>query len=204
MLMPAEAAAALERDADTVRGLVASAASEPEAHDEGRRWEREQPLSYDEQWNRADAPDPLPPAPSASGAAAATGAMRLIPGYKTTVVVIKPGASANDADANAAAVHEGDTVVVHAAGTVEQSGAKFWNTRDAGQSAFTYQAGVGAVITGWDMGVLGMTVGEVRRLRIPAEEGYGGAGFPAWGIPPGSTLLFEIEVLSIVKGEQRQ
>jgi FKBP-type peptidyl-prolyl cis-trans isomerase len=44
---------------------------------------------------------------------------------------------------------------------------------------------------------LGARVGEVRELCIPAHEGYGAGGFPAWGIPPGGTLLFEIEVLSI-------
>ena len=53
------------------------------------------------------------------------------------------------------------------------------------------------VITGWDQGCLGMTVGETRKLRIPAVEGYGAGGFPQWGIPAGGTLLFTIEVLSI-------
>jgi hypothetical protein len=38
---------------------------------------------------------------------------------------------------------------------------------------------------GWDQGCLGMKKGEVRKLVIPADEGYGAAGFPAWGIPPG-------------------
>ena len=38
------------------------------------------------------------------------------------------------------------------------------------------------VITGWDQGLLGAAVGEVRKLDIPAE-GYGKGGFPAWGIP---------------------
>jgi hypothetical protein len=36
--------------------------------------------------------------------------------------------------------------------------------------------------------------GEVRNLDIPADEGYGKNGFPAWGIPPNGGLLFEIEV----------
>jgi FKBP-type peptidyl-prolyl cis-trans isomerase len=35
----------------------------------------------------------------------------------------------------------------------------------------------------------------VRKLDIPAQEGYGGGGFPQWGIPPNAGLLFEIEVL---------
>ena len=60
---------------------------------------------------------------------------------------------------------------------------KFWSTKDAGQKPFTYQAGVGGVIKGWDQGCLGMQIGEVRKLRIPADEGYGAGGFPAWGIP---------------------
>ena len=42
-----------------------------------------------------------------------------------------------------------------------------------------------------------MKLGETRKLRIPAHEGYGKNGFPAWGIPPGGTLLFEIEVLEV-------
>merc|ERR1712204_147423 len=49
-----------------------------------------------------------------------------------------------------------------------------------------YQAGVGKVITGWDQGCLGMKIGEERKLVIPAAEGYGAGGFPAWGIPPGA------------------
>ncbi len=42
-----------------------------------------------------------------------------------------------------------------------------------------------------------MSVGETSRLVIPADEGYGPNGFPAWGIPGGATLVFEIEVVSM-------
>ena len=52
-------------------------------------------------------------------------------------------------------------------------------------------------------GRLGAAVGEVRKLDIPAEEGYGKGGFPAWGIPPNGGLFFEIEVLSI-KGKSAE
>jgi len=90
-----------------------------------------------------------------------------------------------------------DTVTVHATGTVKQTMKKFWSTKDAGQKPFTYQAGVNGVIKGWDQGCLGMSLGEVRSLEITADEGYGASGFPAWGIPPGGTLLFEIEILEI-------
>ena len=38
---------------------------------------------------------------------------------------------------------------------------------------------------------------QIRKLFIPAKEGYGAGGFPAWGIPPNGSLDFEIEVLKI-------
>ena len=82
-------------------------------------------------------------------------------------------------------------------GVVQQTGKKFWSTKDPGQQPFTYQAGVGKVIKGWDQGCLGMKIGEVRELIIPADEGYGSGGFPAWGIPPNGTLNFTLECLEI-------
>mmetsp|Transcript_1383 Transcript_1383/g.4159 ORF Transcript_1383/g.4159 Transcript_1383/m.4159 type:complete len:118 (-) Transcript_1383:219-572(-) len=94
-------------------------------------------------------------------------------------------------------IARGATATVHATGVVQETGKKFWSTKDPGQQPFTYQAGVGQVIKGWDMGCLDMRVGEVRELIIPAHEGYGAKGFPAWGIPPGGTLQFTLECLKI-------
>jgi len=116
--------------------------------------------------------------------------MNALAGYDTTWMTEKEGALG-------AAVAAGNTVTVHATGVVKETDAKFWSTKDPGQQPFTYQAGVGGVITGWDQGCLGMRVGEVRLLEIPAHEGYGKGGFPAWGIPPGGTLFFTLECLSI-------
>ena len=51
----------------------------------------------------------------------------------------------------------------------------------------------------WQIGqrsLPGALVGEQRRLVIPSDEGYGPRGFPAWGIPPQATLVFDLEVLS--------
>ena len=118
-----------------------------------------------------------------------SGKMTAIPGYQTTYEQLKAGSGDK--------VEKGKTVTVHATGVVKETGKKFWSTKDPGQKPFTYQAGVGAVITGWDQGLLGMQLGEERKLTIPAHEGYGAAGFPAWGIPPNGTLEFTLEVLEI-------
>eukprot|EP00392_Amoebophrya_sp_AT5.2_P006859 g6871.t1 len=112
-----------------------------------------------------------------------------IPGYDTVYEVLRSG--------NGAAVAKGAEVTVHATGVVKETGKKFWSTKDPGQQPFTYQAGVGKVITGWDQGLLGMKIAEERKLTIPAHEGYGAGGFPAWGIPPNGTLEFTLEVLTI-------
>jgi len=113
-----------------------------------------------------------------------------LPGFKTTYDVIAEGEGT-------LLVQPKASVTVHATGIVAETGKKFWSTKDPGQKPFSYTAGVKAVIVGWDQGVLGMKKGEKRELTIPADEGYGKRGFPAWGIPPDGTLNFEIEVLSI-------
>uniref|UniRef100_A0A0G4F6J2 peptidylprolyl isomerase n=1 Tax=Chromera velia CCMP2878 TaxID=1169474 RepID=A0A0G4F6J2_9ALVE len=95
---------------------------------------------------------------------------------------------------------KGNTVTCHALGQVlnaDGSLSKFWSTKDAGQQPFTFQAGCGQVIAGWDQGALGMKEGEAAKLMIPSDMGYGEGGFPAWGIPPNADLCFEIEVISV-------
>ena len=52
------------------------------------------------------------------------------------------------------------------------------------------------MISGWEQGVSGMKVGEVRKLTIPPELGYGARG-AGDAIPPNATLIFEIELLDV-------
>ena len=92
-----------------------------------------------------------------------------------------------------AEVKAGDTVTVNYLGTLE-NGTKFDSSYDR-NAPFTTQIGVGQVIKGWDEGIVGMKIGGKRKLIVPAELGYGNQG--AGSIPPGSTLIFEVELLGI-------
>jgi len=91
------------------------------------------------------------------------------------------------------AVQEGDTVVVHYVGTL-QNGQEFDNSRKRG-TPFEFTVGDGAVIEGWEQGVVGMQVGGQRMLVIPPEMAYGEAGVGP--IPGNATLVFAIELLEI-------
>ena len=88
----------------------------------------------------------------------------------------------------------GNNVTVHYVGTLT-NGTKFDSSRDRGQG-FAFKLGAGQVIKGWDQGVAGMKVGQLRKLTIPPELAYGTRGFPP-AIPPNSTLVFEVELLDV-------
>lgn len=61
---------------------------------------------------------------------------------------------------------------------------------------FEFKLGAGHVIGGWEQGVVGMCVGEKRKLTIPPSLGYGEEGYGDL-IPAKSTLIFEIELMEI-------
>ncbi len=88
----------------------------------------------------------------------------------------------------------GDEVTVQYAGVLYKTGKEFDASWNRGEP-FSFTLGGGEVIPGWDKGVEGMKVGGRRMLVIPPELAYGSQGVGP--IPPESTLVFVIDLLSI-------
>jgi len=95
----------------------------------------------------------------------------------------------------------GDLASVHYTGWLydenapDGRGKKFDSSVDRGQQ-FQFPLGAGRVIRGWDEGVVGMLIGEKRELKVAPELGYGNRGAGS-AIPPGATLLFEVELMGL-------
>jgi FKBP-type peptidyl-prolyl cis-trans isomerase len=107
----------------------------------------------------------------------------------TTELLIEDLAVGDGAEARA-----GNHVDVHYTGWLT-TGEKFDSSIDRGRP-FSFELGARNVIAGWDQGVAGMRVGGKRKLTIPPHLGYGDRG-AGQIIPPGATLLFEVELLAL-------
>jgi len=93
-----------------------------------------------------------------------------------------------------AVAEPGRSVSVHYTGWLTD-GREFDSSRRRNE-LLSFPLGRGRVIAGWEEGVAGMKVGGRRKLVIPAELGYGDAG--AGGvIPPGATLIFDVELCKV-------
>jgi len=100
-----------------------------------------------------------------------------------------------------AEARSGDQVSVHYTGwlhdesAAQQRGERFDTSLERGQP-FSFRLGAGRVIRGWDEGLVGMREGGRRVLMLPPEYGYGARG-AGNRIPPGASLVFEVELLEV-------
>lgn len=101
------------------------------------------------------------------------------------IIEVQPGTGAE--------AKNGSTVSVHYTGYLT-NGTKFDSS--IGGEPFAFPLGTGAVIQGWDEGLLGMKVAEKRRLIIPPALGYGARG-KGGVIPPNATLIFDVELMNV-------
>jgi FKBP-type peptidyl-prolyl cis-trans isomerase len=131
--------------------------------------------------------------------AATTAALVATVAGAATPVVLPGGTRATDTKVGTGAeAVPGSYVSVHYTGWLYSDGMKgkkFDSSLDRGQP-FDFPLGTASVIQGWDEGVAGMKVGGKRTLIIPPEAGYGQRGAGS-DIPPGATLIFEVELLKV-------
>ncbi|MFJ3222095.1 FKBP-type peptidyl-prolyl cis-trans isomerase [Streptomyces sp. NPDC086783] len=92
----------------------------------------------------------------------------------------------------------GNVVQVHYVGVTFASGREFDSSWDRDQP-FKFAVGGGKVIKGWDRGVRGMKVGGRREIIVPPRLGYGRQS-PSPLIPADSTLIFIVDLLTVVSG----
>ena len=97
-------------------------------------------------------------------------------------------------EGDGAQAESGQRVTVHYTGWLED-GSKFDSSVDRGDP-FQFVLGAGAVIAGWDQGVVTMKVGDKVKLTIPHHLAYGENGYPG-AIPPRATLIFDVELLAV-------
>lgn len=93
------------------------------------------------------------------------------------------------------AAKDGDCLIMKYYGTLASNGQKFDENYDTAEG-FRFKLGQGEVIQGWDQGLVGMKIGGVRRLVIPASLAYGSQGSGST-IPPNSDLVFVVKLEKI-------
>ena len=95
---------------------------------------------------------------------------------------------------NVAAI--GNTLTVNYSGWLyDPTKADFKGLPFDSSTNFSFTLGTGQVIEGWDQGLVGMNVGGLRRLVIPASLAYGSAR--SGKIPPNAALVFDVQLVSV-------
>ena len=100
-----------------------------------------------------------------------------------------------------------DVVWVNYTGRFQSDGKKFDSSYDRKDqetgrpTPLSFVLGKGRVIKGWHEGIVGMKVGEKRQLIVPPALAYGERGSEGGEIPANSTLVFDVELVGIYRGE---
>jgi FKBP-type peptidyl-prolyl cis-trans isomerase len=142
-------------------------------------------------------------APSAGATAASVPAKPKIPAAISTKPTVTPPSDCNPKQlikkdlvtGTGQTAAPGATVTVNYVGVLCKTGKEFDSSWKRNQP-FTTALTPGSVIPGWVQGIAGMKVGGRRELIIPPSLGYGNAGSPPT-IPPNSTLVFVVDLLSV-------
>ncbi|PNS16149.1 FK506-binding protein 4 [Sphaceloma murrayae] len=124
------------------------------------------------------------PSPSANKDKANATGPRVVQGVTIDVKKVGSGEEAK----------KGDRVGMRYIGKLKDG--KMFDSNKKGKP-FSFKLGIGEVIKGWDIGVAGIRVGGERRLTVPAHLAYGSQATP--GIPPNSTLVFDIKCVELHK-----
>lgn len=122
--------------------------------------------------------------------------IEIVPGL--TMRILTEGTGAVAAAGQEVTVHY--TGWLHDETAVDARGDKFDSSVDRDQH-FDFELGAGRVIKGWDQGVVGMSIGEIRELTIAPEMAYGNRAVGDL-IAPGSTLVFEVELVGLSGGDE--
>lgn len=109
--------------------------------------------------------------------------------FSTTDLVVGTGTEA----ATGKTVRVYYTGWIYSTNATDNKGNQF-DSNTAGPG-FSFTIGAGQVIKGWEQGLVGMRVGGKRRIIVPPSLGYGTDSVGP--IPPNSTLIFEVELLSV-------
>jgi len=96
----------------------------------------------------------------------------------------------------------GDIVAVDYIGRLAKDGTIFdASYKHNPPDALVFKLGNGQVIKGWELGIVGMHIGEIRKLKIPPELAYGKAGTKDGTIPADATLEFMVKLVGLRKAQ---